>query len=137
MFGDIFVYKQAQVTMLTDIDRNPVTLAFIHGAHKKPDFFRGEFLHGSCAIFGEQKGAVHLCENWFTAKRLSAVQGLNTICYFEPTNLFYIADGVKRKGGSVIVIADSEESVIQADKLNLLNCYLSDLTNKVNLDLEI
>lgn len=130
----IFFKGSSQIAIVTDINANPVSLMQIIGQGFKPKPYKKSFLYGSCAIFGELTGDVYLCENWYEANKLNRVEGKNTVCYFDPHNLYFMQDELKRKQGvKIIVIAETEESLYQADKFNLLDCYMGGI--KVDLDL--
>ena len=129
----IYFYDKSQVLLMTDLHNNPASLCLIKKVDK-PRFMHKQFLFGTCVINGDLNGEVYLCENWFDAIKMHAVEGKNTVCYFDPHNLYFMQDELKRKQGvKIIVIAETEESLYQADKFNLLDCYMGGI--KVDLDL--
>lgn len=118
--NQVFIMGSAQVVLLTDMNKNPVSLAMIEGKGFNFRYYKKEFLHGSCVIFGEQKGTVYLCEDYFDAVRLHKVENKNTICFFEPLNLFYIWQELKRRNCEIKVICKSDEAKFHADNFGLI-----------------
>ena len=131
-----FFYGRSQVIFTTDIYKNKVSLALIEAKNFPIKHYKKSFLYGSCVVFGgiEKDKDVYLVECLFNARDFHKISGSPVICFFEPLNLRFIYDDLKRITKSVLVIAETEESLYQADKLNLMNCYFKKLENKVEFD---
>ena len=132
-----YLYNEYAAIKLTDINLNLISCALIRGTGFDNKYFKKEFLHGSCVIMGEiiEGHDVFLCENYQQTLQTRQLTNKTCICYFEPNNLYFIYDDLKRKTTSVAVVANSDESLIQADKLNLLNCYFKQYNNDNRVDL--
>lgn len=128
----IYFYDGNQVLLMTDLHNNPASLCLVKQGHKAR-FMNKEFLFGTCVINGELTGDVYLCENWHQAIKMHLTENKNTVCYFDPHNLYFMQDELKRKGVNLIVVAETEESLFQADKFNLTECYMGGV--KVDLEL--
>lgn len=130
--GSIYFYDKSQVLLMTDLHSNPASLCLVRQGYETR-FMNKEFLFGTCVINGELTGDVYLCENWHRSIKMHMTEGKNTVCYFDPHNLYFMQDELKRKGVNIIVMAETEESLFQAGKFNLLDCYMGGV--KVNLDI--
>lgn len=119
-----YFYSAYQAVRLTDINGNIVSCALIQGKGFENKWFNKKFIYGSCVIFGEiqKDGITHLCETYQDAMKVYLDGNGCSVCFFDPLNLFFIADSVKRLTKNIIVIADTDETVFQCDKLNLIDC---------------
>lgn len=114
----IFTYGCDQVLILTDINSKPVNLALWDGI--KHRYYNKHFVYAACAIFGELSGEVVMCEEWGMSNTLHRISGKNTICFFEPLNLFYIWQELKRRNCEIKVICKSDEAKFHADNFGLI-----------------
>lgn len=135
MHGTYF-YGDYQAVRLTDINKNVVSCVLIRGNGFENKYFKKEFLYGSCVVFGEITDGedVFLCETFQQALSMRLITEKAVICFFEPLNLSFITQDLKRKTNSIIVIAISEETISQADSLNLINCYMKYYNENYKVD---
>lgn len=128
----IYYYDGTQVLLMTDLHKNPASLCLVKQGYQTR-FMNKKFLHGTCVINGDLTGDVYLCEDWHKAINMHLTEGKNTVCFFDPHNLYFMQDELKRRDCNLIVMAKTEETLVQADKFNLLDCYMGGM--KVNLNL--
>ena len=117
-------YGSNQIIYLTDIHKNNVSMAMIKGVGFEPKYYKKDFLFGSCVVMGEisENEITILCECYHEALKIYNQSNVTVICFFKPLNLYFIYEDFKRITTNVAVIAKTEETTIQADKLNLLDC---------------
>lgn len=128
----IYYYEGSQALLMTDLHKNPASMCLVKQGHETRFMYK-TFLFGACVINGDLNGDVYLCEDWHESAKMHITEGKNTVCYFDPHNLFFIQDELKRRDVNLIVIAKTEESLFQASKFNILNCFIGGV--KVNLDI--
>lgn len=128
----IYYYEGSQALLMTDIHKNPASMCLVKQG-QETRFMYKTFLFGTCVINGDLSGDIYLCEDWHESAKMHITEGKNTVCYFDPHNLFFMQDELKRRDVNLIVIAKTEESLFQADKFNLTDCYMGGV--KVNLDI--
>ena len=131
-----YFYDRFQVILTTDIHKNKVSLALIEGKQFPIRHYKKKFLYGSCVVFGDitETNDTYLFEDLFDARDFHNISGSPVVCFFEPHNLMFISSDLKRKNTSMIVIASTQESIYQADSLNLMNCSFQKLENKVDMN---
>lgn len=129
-------YDGGQVIKLTDIYTNVVSAALITGAGFNVKFFGKSFLFGSCFIFGEVSAdnTNILTDDYFIGFNMHRLTGKCVICFFDPKNLNFIHQDLKRFNDRVLVVGKDKEVFNECDKLNIDECYQDNLNNKVNID---
>jgi len=113
----IYFKDSSQIAIVTDVNSIPVSLMQLRGTYYEPKPYKHQFIYGSCAIFGQIDGDVYLCENWYTANRLHRLEGINTICFFMPNNIYFIYSQIKHKKIKMIAVCETEEAKFQAEKM--------------------
>ena len=129
--NEIFILKGSQVVMATDANKNPVTAVMLDGAGMPPRFYKKDFIHGSCVIFGElspETKSIHLCEDYFAASNLNKTMGLTTVCFFDAHNLYFIYEQVRKHTSNILVVCHSDEAEFQAEKMCLVSSKVENVT---------
>jgi len=120
MNGARFV-KGAQVIKITDAAGKMVSCALVPGQGQQIKHFNKKLLWGGCVIFGELKGKVLLTSDYYQADLIHRNKWINTVCYFDPHNLFFIHQELKKLNITITIICHTEEDWLQADKCQLVN----------------
>lgn len=124
-FGDndsqIFYYDNAQAVLMTSINKVPANIALVKSGYE-PRFYGKRFMYGTCCVFGDlQQGDVIFTDNYHQAVKLNLVDGLASVWYHCPKNLFYMAEQVKRYELNATWLGSCDEFDYWVDKLNLVN----------------
>lgn len=116
-----YFYGREQLIVITDIYKNPISIALYEGKGFEIRFFKKEFIYGSCVIIGDINNSdeICLCEDYSIAKSNFNNTNGCTVCFFQPKNLHFIVEDLKRLKKKLKVVATSEECEFQADHLNL------------------
>lgn len=119
----------------TDINENTVSMVMVQGKGFAVRHYKKELLYGSCIIMGEINSTelTLLSECYYSALKAHNESGITAVCFFEPLNLRFIYNELKRKTTNVMVLADSQETITQCDKLHLLNCSYKTIQNKIEI----
>lgn len=112
----IYFYQGSQALILTNVKRQPVTIALVKKGFD-PRFYGREFRYGSCVINGDLSGDVYLCEDYHQSAKLHLTEGKNTICFFSALNLYFIYSEIKHKKVKIITVCKTDEAKFQAEKM--------------------
>lgn len=128
--------KGAQVIKVTDTAGKMVSCALIPGQGQEIKHFNKKLLWGSCVIFGKLEGKVLLTSDYYQAERIHRKKGINTVCYFDSHNLFFIHQELKKLNITLAIVCHIEEDYIQADKCGFISA-LDAKGKQVDIDLKI
>lgn len=120
MNGAKFV-KGAQVIKVTDVAGKMVSCALLPGVGQPIKHFNKKMIWGSCVIFGKLEGKVLLTSDYYQAARIHGTKGINTVCFFESHNLFFIHQELNKLNITLAIVCHIEEDWIQASKCGFIN----------------
>lgn len=129
--------NQYLVLPLTDTYGTLVSLGLVEGRGFDVRFLNQNFLLGSCYIMSKNPGKeIWLTADYWQASNLSHLRGLNTVCYFDPMNIYYIVSELNKHKElyTLNIICNSEEDLIQADKMNLTNVFRGGLGERIGME---
>tara|TARA_R110000782_G_scaffold101144_1_gene187802 strand:- start:1911 stop:2711 length:801 start_codon:yes stop_codon:yes gene_type:complete len=114
----VYFSGSSQILPLTDLNGKIISLAMIEGKGLDIKYFNKKFTYGSCAIFGKlMESVIVTCDYW---QALSVRElGANVICVFESLNLHFIITTARRFGIEPMIICNTTEDFIQAEKLHI------------------
>jgi hypothetical protein len=120
MNGAKFV-KGSQVIKVTDAAGKMVSCALLSGAGQPIKHFNKKMIWGSCVIFGKLEGKVLLTSDYYQAARIQGTKGINTVCFFESHNLFFIHQELNKLNITLAIVCHIEEDWLQASKCGFIN----------------
>jgi hypothetical protein len=120
MNGARFV-KGAQVIKVTDASNKMISCALLSGVGQPIKYFNKKMIWGSCVIFGKLEGKVLLTSDYYQAERIHRKKGINTVCFFDSHNLYFIHKEIKKLNVTLAIVCHSEEDWLQADKCQFIN----------------
>lgn len=129
--------NQYLVLPLTDTYGTLVSLGLVEGRGFDVRFLNQQFLYGSCHIMSRNPGKeLFLTSDFWQASRLSSVRRLNTVCFFEAKNLYFIvSELIKHKElYSLNVICNNDEELSHADTLNMTNVFMGGFDNRIDME---
>jgi hypothetical protein len=117
----IKLVKGAQCIPTTDVSGKQISCALIYGQGQEIKHY-GKKLHwGSCIIFGKLEGKVLLTSDYYQAARIHGTKGINTVCFFESHNLFFIHQELNKLNITLAIVCHIEEDWLQASKCGFIN----------------
>lgn len=122
-----------QILPLTDLNNKLISLAMIEGKGFDIRFYKKSFTYGSCAILGKlSELSVLTCDYWQALKLRR--EGLDAICIFEPLNIYFIVNTIRRFGFEPTLICNSLEDFMQAEKMHMYKVFDKEYGNYVITD---
>jgi len=118
MNGARFV-KGAQVIKVTDAAGKMVSCALLPGVGQPIKHFKKKLIWGSCVIFGKLEGKVLLTSDYYQAARIHGTKGINTVCFFDSHNLYFIHKELTKLNVTLTVVCHCEEDWLQSSKCGL------------------